>query len=74
MDIITCPDCGTSENVHATEKGYLCALCLAHWPYDHREACCEPDFDYEKGKYVHGPDCRAWFMAEGDRLRELVGE
>ena len=28
-----CETCGTDEHVHATLLGYLCVLCLSHWPY-----------------------------------------
>ncbi len=40
-----CPECHSALFVVAGEPGYLCTLCLRHWPYDD-EDLPEPDYDF----------------------------
>ncbi len=58
-----CPNCGLGAFVVSGQLGYLCTMCLHHWPYDD-EGLAEPDYDFaEFRKWCETFDIKAEWVA-----------
>ena len=51
------PSPGTQMILHVVFSGHVVELVPAPEP-DDNDMCCEPDYDYERGQYVHDRACK----------------